>query len=119
MARGRPASSPTSGLPLLLVIVGCASFALGILTPTSKPQVAASLARLAKTPVRALADGTDLGSGVWVGLNDPSIDQTAMFVSRLAGRAAARAPSASQELARVFKPKSSLLRVARNEAKGY
>jgi len=83
MARKRPASSPFgSGAPLV-AIVCCTAFSLGILSPVSEPAARAS-AVVTKTTARALPEGDDLGGGTWVGLNDPSIDQTALIASRIA-----------------------------------
>ena len=85
MARGRLRSTPRDpGFGVLLIIVGCASFGLGMLNPALRSQSAAALAPQVKTEMRALADGKDLGQLAWVGLNDPSIDQGAQLVQRLA-----------------------------------
>lgn len=88
MARGRPQSSPDgSALPVLLAIVCCASFSLGVMTaPAGK--ASGTFAQSVKTEARALPDGVDFGGGSWVGLNDPSIGQTALIENRLAARKA-------------------------------
>ncbi len=72
------------------------------MSPPTRPVARISLAPATKTDARAFSGGVDLGGGVWVGLNDPSIDQTVLLASRLA------------------KPKAFALRVARNDPKaGY
>ncbi|MFZ1991679.1 MAG: hypothetical protein WAW96_18135 [Alphaproteobacteria bacterium] len=118
MARRRPRSSPDqSGLPVLFIIVGCTSFALGILNPASRPEIGSSLAPAVKTEMRALADGTDLGRLAWVGLNDPSFEQTAQLV--VSAHSIQRAVPRGHEVATAIRRKTGLLRVARNGVAGY
>ena len=122
MARGRRSSRPTSSLPVILVVVGCASFALGLLSPPPEPFAAVSLAHPVKTQIRALADGLDVGAesgrDAWVGLNDPSIDQAALMVDRLATPAQSASLGAARPAA--LQSKAGLIRFARNDGtKGY
>jgi hypothetical protein len=84
MARGRPRSrTGRQDLTVVTLVVALTSFALGLLSPAQAPLVAANAVRPIKTLVRAMADGTDigrtLGPGAWVGLNEPSLDQSALF----------------------------------------
>ena len=115
MARGRLRSSPgQSGLAVFFVIVGCASFALGIAS-APKALGRSAFASTVKTDMRALADGTDLGRMTWVGLNDPSLEQTAQLSARIARTNQAFAKSG---FAASFGRKGTV-RFARNEAKDY
>jgi len=119
MARGRRRSTPRNqGFGVLLIIVGCASFGLGMLNPALRAKSTSTLAPQVKTQIRALADGTDLGQLAWVGLNDPSIDQSAQFVSRV--HQALASPPQGREAAAGIQGRPGLLRFARNDmSKGY
>jgi len=119
MARRRSRSSPDqSGFSVFLIIVACTSFSLGILNPAVRPATGIPLARAMKTEMRALADGNDLGRTAWVGLNDPSVEQTVLQSNRLA-MSVAETPAKRREVAAGARRKAGLLRVARNGVAGY